>query len=197
MAWGRFSWRDGLYGAPWFKAGPSCRIGSRHGVCADGCAELSPAVQCLADQAWGELERNSQANVSLYARGRDYHKLLRSRLQALGQSLKQHLPGLEFRAFCDSAPVMEVELAHRAKLGWRGKNTLLLNRQSGSMFFSDRCFSIGRLNSFPWHWQGRSKRVKPIRRVIDVEAVALALMSARPRRLLHLIAWMPGAASRI
>ena len=49
----------------------------------------------------------------------------------------------------------------------------------------------------PFFSLAKSKRVKPIRRVIAVEAVALALMSARPRRLLHLIAWMPGAASRI
>ncbi|MFZ9786922.1 MAG: tRNA epoxyqueuosine(34) reductase QueG [Burkholderiaceae bacterium] len=108
-----------------------------------------PRASAWVDQAWGELERNSQANVSLYARGRDYHKLLRSRLQALGQSLKQHLPGLEFRAFCDSAPVMEVELAHRAKLGWRGKNTLLLNRQSGSMFFLGSLFLNRAIEQLP------------------------------------------------
>jgi epoxyqueuosine reductase len=101
------------------------------------------------DETWRELACEDQANLSLYARGRDYHKVLRSRLQALGEALQRQLPGLRFRAFCDSAPVMEVELAQRAKLGWRGKNTLLLNRQSGSIFFLGSLFLNKAIDQLP------------------------------------------------
>jgi epoxyqueuosine reductase len=73
--------------------------------------------------------------VSLYARGRDYHKVLRSRLQQLAEQLADRLGPLGFRVFTDSAPVLEVELASRSGLGWRGKHTLALSREAGSMFF--------------------------------------------------------------
>ncbi|MCX7660590.1 MAG: tRNA epoxyqueuosine(34) reductase QueG [Caldimonas manganoxidans] len=85
---------------------------------------------------WDRLHRApQQANVSLYARGRDYHKVLRSRLQALAERLAQAVGPLGHRVFTDSAPVLEVELASRSGLGWRGKHTLLLSRQAGSTFF--------------------------------------------------------------
>ena len=78
----------------------------------------------------------ARAMVSVYAHGRDYHKVLRSRLAQLAQSLSEHAQGqYQFRACVDSAPVLEVELARRCGLGWRGKHTLLLNRSQGSMFF--------------------------------------------------------------
>lgn len=75
-----------------------------------------------------------QAIISRYARGRDYHKLLRQRLQAFANRLSEHVGPFQYRAFTDSAPVMEVELARLAGLGWRGKHTLMLSR-SGSWFF--------------------------------------------------------------
>jgi epoxyqueuosine reductase len=81
------------------------------------------------------LHRPQEAIVSVYARGRDYHKVLRSRLQKLADKIAQHIGPLGYRVFTDSAPVLEVELASRSGLGWRGKHTLLLNRQAGSMFF--------------------------------------------------------------
>ena len=77
---------------------------------------------------------SGQAVISRYARGRDYHKLLRNRLQLLANRLTEKLGPFQYRAFTDSAPVMEVELARLAGLGWRGKHTLLLSRQ-GSWFF--------------------------------------------------------------
>ncbi len=77
----------------------------------------------------------SQAVVSVYARGRDYHKVLRARLQQLASRIAEHVGPFGYRAFTDSAPVMEVEIAQQAGLGWRGKHTLLLNRDAGSMFF--------------------------------------------------------------
>jgi epoxyqueuosine reductase len=75
-----------------------------------------------------------RALISRYARGRDYHKLLRHRLQGFATRLTAELGPFQYRAFTDSAPVMEVELARLAGLGWRGKHTLTLSR-SGSWFF--------------------------------------------------------------
>lgn len=75
------------------------------------------------------------AVVSIYARGRDYHKVLRGCLQQLASKINAEIGEFGYRVFTDSAPVMEVALAQRAGLGWRGKHTLLLNRQAGSMFF--------------------------------------------------------------
>jgi epoxyqueuosine reductase len=94
---------------------------------------------------WGETERArladpEQAVVSVYARGRDYHKVLRSRLARLGERLAQAVGPLGHRAFVDSAPVLEVELAARSGLGWRGKHTLALHREAGSMFFLGELF---------------------------------------------------------
>jgi epoxyqueuosine reductase len=75
------------------------------------------------------------AVVSIYARGRDYHKVLRSRLQTLADRIGEHVGEFAYRVCTDSAPVMEIELARKAGLGWRGKHTLLLARDAGSMFF--------------------------------------------------------------
>ncbi len=84
---------------------------------------------------WSRLARPGEGVVSLYARGRDYHKVLRQRLQQLAQRMATHWGALGHRVFTDSAPVLEVELASQAGLGWRGKHTLLLDRSAGSMFF--------------------------------------------------------------
>jgi epoxyqueuosine reductase len=82
------------------------------------------------------LEDPQRALVSVYAHGRDYHKVLRARLARLAQALQLKVEGdYQFRACVDSAPVLEIELAKRCGLGWRGKHTLLLNREQGSMFF--------------------------------------------------------------
>ncbi len=81
------------------------------------------------------LQRPGEAVVSVYARGRDYHKVMRTRLQKLGERIAGHVFPLGHRAFTDSAPVLEAELASRSGQGWRGKHTLLLNREAGSMFF--------------------------------------------------------------
>jgi epoxyqueuosine reductase len=78
--------------------------------------------------------------VSRYALGRDYHKVLRSRLQSLADRMTAELGEFHYRVFTDSAPVMEVSLAARAGLGWRGKHTLLLSRDAGSLFFLGELF---------------------------------------------------------
>ncbi len=87
------------------------------------------------------LDDPSAATVSLYARGRDYHKVLRSRLQQLATRIEAEIGPFGYRVFTDSAPVMEVALAANAGLGWRGKHTLLLTRQAGSMFFLGELFT--------------------------------------------------------
>jgi epoxyqueuosine reductase len=81
------------------------------------------------------LDDASRAFVSRYALGRDYHKLMRSRMQRLADRIGREIGEFRYRVFTDSAPVMEVELASKAGLGWRGKHTLLLNREAGSYFF--------------------------------------------------------------
>ncbi|CAN7557320.1 tRNA epoxyqueuosine(34) reductase QueG [Pseudoduganella sp. LjRoot289] len=75
------------------------------------------------------------AVISVYARGRDYHKVLRARLQQLADRIKGAIGEFGYRVFTDSAPVMELPLAEKSGLGWRGKHTLLINRSAGSMFF--------------------------------------------------------------
>ena len=89
---------------------------------------------------WQGLARPGQAQISLYARGRDYHKVLRNRLQKLAEMLEDEVGPLGYRVFTDSAPVLEVELASRSGLGWRGKHTLTLHRDAGSMFFLGEIF---------------------------------------------------------
>jgi epoxyqueuosine reductase len=83
----------------------------------------------------GRLKRPQEAIVSVYARGRDYHKIIRKRLQKLSDRIALEVGPLGHRAFTDSAPVLEAELASRSGQGWRGKHTLILNREAGSMFF--------------------------------------------------------------
>ncbi len=85
-----------------------------------------------AELALGDAKR---AYISRYALGRDYHKVLRNRLQQLADRMQAEIGEFGYRAFTDSAPVLEVEIAKRAGLGWRGKHTLLLNREAGSTFF--------------------------------------------------------------
>jgi epoxyqueuosine reductase len=80
------------------------------------------------------------AFVSRYALGRDYHKVMRNKLQGLADRMTSELGAFHYRVFSDSAPVMEVSLAQRSGLGWRGKHTLLLSRDAGSLFFLGEMF---------------------------------------------------------
>ncbi len=93
-----------------------------------------------SNNKWLSIEKKNLNNlnnavISLYARGRDYHKVLRNRLKCLGSQVSAEMQSFGFRACVDSAPIFEVELASKAGLGWRGKNTLLLRRNEGSFFF--------------------------------------------------------------
>ena len=134
--------------AAWLTAGHHGEMDymARHGTARTRPAELVPGtvsvitarVNYLAggvDAALAVLERPAQAYVSVYARGRDYHKALRARLKALAEAVSAEIGSFGYRVFTDSAPVMEVALAEQGGLGWRGKHTLLLSREAGSFFF--------------------------------------------------------------
>ena len=86
----------------------------------------------------GEPEK---AYISRYTLGRDYHKLIRKRLTQLGKKIEAAVGDHGFRAFVDSAPVMERPLAQQAGLGWVGKHSLIINRQAGSFFFLGELFT--------------------------------------------------------
>ena len=118
---------------------------ARHGPLRARPGELVPGtlrvISCRMDYApaggdeWEALGDGRRAYVARYARGRDYHKLLRARLQKLCDRIRAEAGAFGYRVFADSAPVMEVELAAGAGIGWRGKHTLLLSRDAGSWFF--------------------------------------------------------------
>ncbi|MFM2084264.1 MAG: hypothetical protein RLY95_1082, partial [Pseudomonadota bacterium] len=108
---------------------------------------LPPSVQ----GDWREVEearlaKPLEAVISVYARGRDYHKVMRGRLQTLSEKIALELQSVDpknnltSRVFVDSAPVQEVVLAGKSGLGWRGKHTLLLSQDAGSMFFLGEIF---------------------------------------------------------
>ena len=88
-----------------------------------------------ADTAWQTLRDGERAYIARYALGRDYHKLIRGRLQKLADRIATETGPFGYRAFADSAPVLEKALARNAGLGWIGKHTLLLDRDAGSWFF--------------------------------------------------------------
>lgn len=103
---------------------------------------VSLRMDCLPgdtqmSQRLGEPEK---AYVSRYALGRDYHKLIRKRIQQLAERIQQAIGPFGYRAFVDSAPVLEKAIAEQAGLGWIGKNTLVLNRKAGSWFFLGELF---------------------------------------------------------
>ncbi len=119
---------------------------AKHGVKRTRPAELVPGTLRVitvrmdyspprARASWDVIGEGARAFISRYALGRDYHKVLRRRLQQLAGRITAEVGEFTYRAFTDSAPVMEVELAQKAGLGWRGKHTLLLSRNAGSYFF--------------------------------------------------------------
>jgi epoxyqueuosine reductase len=97
--------------------------------------DYAPADPGWVERAWQTLSAGERAYVSRYALGRDYHKVVRARLRRLAERLQGGIGRFGWRVFCDSAPVMEVELATKAGLGWRGKHTLMLARDGGSTRF--------------------------------------------------------------
>ena len=115
------------------QAMPDARIDERRVQQDDAHSHPHAADWRAREQA--RLADPQAAVVSIYARGRDYHKVLRARLQQLAERIEAEVGVYGHRVFTDSAPVLEVELAQKAGIGWRGKHTLLLQRDAGSLFF--------------------------------------------------------------
>ncbi len=88
-----------------------------------------------AKDSWEVISNREQAFISRYALGRDYHKVMRQKLQKLSEKIQAETQQFEYRVFTDSAPVLEVALAEKSGLGWRGKHTLLIHKNHGSWFF--------------------------------------------------------------
>jgi epoxyqueuosine reductase len=137
----------------WLNAGKHGEMNymAQHGSKRSEPAELVPGTRSVIsvrmnylpeamDQAI-VLADAEKAYVSRYALGRDYHKLLRHRLQQLVECMQAEWGEFSHRVFTDSAPVMEVEIASKAGIGWRGKHTLLLDRSAGSWFFLGEIFT--------------------------------------------------------
>ena len=116
-----------------------------HGTRRTRPAELVAGTRCVisvrmnylprAAAGWSVIGAPEKAYIARYATGRDYHKVLRGRLERLARRIAQEAGAYGYRVYTDSAPVMEVELAAQSGLGWRGKHTLLLSRDAGSYFF--------------------------------------------------------------
>lgn len=87
------------------------------------------------------LQNPQKGYISRYALGRDYHKLIRKRLSLLAEKITKKIGPFGYRAFADSAPILEKPLAEKAGLGWIGKNTNLINRKAGSWFFLGEIFT--------------------------------------------------------
>jgi epoxyqueuosine reductase len=139
---------DEAFFLDWLRAGFNGEMGymSRHGVKRSRPKELIPGtVSCISVRmdywpeesadALGVLGNGNLAYVSRYALGRDYHKVLRSRLQKLCDRIHDAVGPFGHRVFTDSAPVLEKALARNAGLGWIGKHTNLIDRNAGSYFF--------------------------------------------------------------
>ena len=117
----------------------------RHGMMRARPAELLPGtirvisvrMDYLPPQAQfaSNLADKTQAYISRYALGRDYHKLIRNQLKKLGQRIEQETGSFGHRPFVDTAPILERPLAQKAGLGWAGKHSLLLDKETGSWFF--------------------------------------------------------------
>lgn len=118
----------------------------RHGVMRSRPTELLPGTLRIisvrmdyyppdSKDAWSVLNNSLQGYVSRYALGRDYHKVLRNRLQKLASDITREVGEFGYRAFVDSAPVLEKALAEKAGLGWIGKHSNLLAKDAGSWFF--------------------------------------------------------------
>jgi len=119
---------------------------SKHGTKRSQPAQLVPGttriisvrINYQAPEAKNEedvLNNPNQAYISRYTLGRDYHKVIRKRLQKLAEKIENTVGSFGYRAFVDSAPVLEKALAEKAGLGWIGKHTNLINRECGSWFF--------------------------------------------------------------
>ena len=138
----------------WLKQNRHGEMGymQHHGTRRSRPAELVPGtlrVISVRIDYWPEnatnakvlLDEKDRAYIARYALGRDYHKLLRARLQNLADRIQKQIGPFGYRAFTDSAPVLEKALARNAGLGWIGKHTNLINKNAGSWFFLGELFT--------------------------------------------------------
>lgn len=135
------------YLAKWLAAGYHGTMSymERHGSMRARPAELVPGTCRVLSlrmdylpqgtRPWEVLETADHAYIARYTLGRDYHKVIRRRLAGLAERIATEAGGGRFRAFVDSAPVLERAIAERAGMGWIAKNTMLINEQAGSWFF--------------------------------------------------------------
>jgi epoxyqueuosine reductase len=146
--------RDEVWLQAWLEAGLHGEMDymARHGAKRSRPAELVPGTQRVLSvrmdygsrddtEAWTTLADGGRAYIAQYAFGRDYHKLLRARLQKLADRIETEVGAFGHRVFVDSAPVLERALARDAGLGWIGKHTCLINRRAGSWFFLGELFT--------------------------------------------------------
>ncbi|SMF95931.1 epoxyqueuosine reductase [Methylomagnum ishizawai] len=144
--------------ADWLRAGfhGAMDYMERHGSKRGRPAELVPGTVSVISarmdylpesraRMWQRLEDPDSAYISRYALGRDYHKLLRKRLQQLAERIADDIGPYGYRVFTDSAPVLEKPLAAQAGLGWIGKHTNLIDRKAGSFFFLGEIYTDLRL----------------------------------------------------
>ncbi|MEM7294073.1 MAG: tRNA epoxyqueuosine(34) reductase QueG [Pseudomonadota bacterium] len=138
------------------------RYMERHGTRRSRPAELEPGTLRIIsvrmdylppdlESADAVLADASRAFVSRYALGRDYHKVLRQRLQKLANYIESEAGTFNYRAFVDSAPVLEKAIAQKAGLGWIGKHSNLINRSAGSWFFLGELYTDLPLPVDPTH----------------------------------------------
>ncbi len=146
--------RDEAHLRDWLAQGQHGRMEymARHGDKRSRPAELQPGTMRVISvrmdygtgddaAAWNTLENGVRAYVARYALGRDYHKLMRARLQKLADRISDEVGAFGYRVFVDSAPVLERALARNAGLGWIGKNACLINKDAGSWFFLGEIFT--------------------------------------------------------
>ena len=119
---------------------------ARHGTLRSRPAELEPGTLRVVSvrmdyippgtaNAWDVIHDGEKAYIARYALGRDYHKVMRNRLQKLAARITERVGDFSYRAYVDSAPVLEKAIARNAGLGWIGKHTVLINKRAGSYFF--------------------------------------------------------------
>jgi len=148
----------------------------RHGTMRSRPAELEPNTISVisvrmnyfpphAEPIKSVLQNSELGLISRYATGRDYHKLIRKRLQKLVDKMQETLGPFGYRVFTDSAPVLEKALAENAGLGWIGKHTNLINKSSGSWFFLGEIYTDLRL---PTHEAKPSNHCGSCRACIDI-----------------------------
>lgn len=176
---------DEAFFLDWLRAGfnGEMRYMSRHGIKRSRPAALVPGtVSCISVRmnywpaesadATAALADGSVAYVSRYALGRDYHKVLRARLQKLCDRIQEAVGHFGHRVFTDSAPVLEKALARNAGLGWIGKHTNLIDRNAGSFFFWARSTST-------WNCPSMAKAARTAARAARACPRALPAPSSR------------------